>query len=279
MGVIQFVWRHVCWPLRDSPVCLAKGISAGLWVDLEAAWAFAFGRGVTCKRSWDYVGGSRRDFMVGCLRAAAAVSGSMVLEDRWILPHLFVRTLSIHGGFLGFLSWFLLMLVSFRGLVPDWVWSFVEVLLCLVLLGWEVSRAQLPGLVGGAWVLDVRRILRGVKRVRLHRKTPAHFAGFGRGGSSQSRPRVWKRYRGLRVRGFVTVVPRFRGCIRVMRLKVLRKGLGLGDEVGVARAHVPRLCMMRSSNLCSLFCTRMQLWRDTRIRHFPEQQQQQQTVL
>ena len=24
--------------------CLAKGISAGLWVDLEAAWAFASGR-------------------------------------------------------------------------------------------------------------------------------------------------------------------------------------------------------------------------------------------
>ena len=122
------MWLHVnsrAWLLVASTwstkiPCLAKGISAGLWVDLEAAWAFAFGRGVTCKRSWDYVGGPRRDFMVGCLRAAAAVSGSMVLEDRWILPHLFVRTLSIHGGFLGFLSWFLLMLVSFRGPVPDW---------------------------------------------------------------------------------------------------------------------------------------------------------------
>ena len=44
--------------------CLAKGISAGLWVDLEAAWTFAYGRqpGVTCKRSWDSAGGSRRDF-------------------------------------------------------------------------------------------------------------------------------------------------------------------------------------------------------------------------
>ena len=41
--------------------CLAKGISAGLWVDLEAAWACASGRppGVTCKRSWDSAGGSR----------------------------------------------------------------------------------------------------------------------------------------------------------------------------------------------------------------------------
>ena len=38
---------------------LAKGISDGLWVDLEAAWAFASGRqpGVTCKRSWDSTGG------------------------------------------------------------------------------------------------------------------------------------------------------------------------------------------------------------------------------
>ena len=33
--------------------CLAKGISAGLWVDLEASWAAASGRGpaVTCKRT------------------------------------------------------------------------------------------------------------------------------------------------------------------------------------------------------------------------------------
>ena len=73
--------------------CLAKGTSAGLWVDLEAAWACASGRppGVTCKRSWDSAGGSRRDFMVGCPRAAGAVTGCMVREDRWILPHLAVR--------------------------------------------------------------------------------------------------------------------------------------------------------------------------------------------
>ena len=30
--------------------------------------------------------------MIGCPRAAAAVSGCMVREDRWILPHLAVRT-------------------------------------------------------------------------------------------------------------------------------------------------------------------------------------------
>ena len=33
---------------------LAKGISAGLWVDLEASWATASGRvpEITCKRTW-----------------------------------------------------------------------------------------------------------------------------------------------------------------------------------------------------------------------------------
>ena len=46
--------------------CLAKGISAGLWVDLEAAWALAreSQHAVICKRTWDSDGGHRRDFMV-----------------------------------------------------------------------------------------------------------------------------------------------------------------------------------------------------------------------
>ena len=37
--------------------CLSKGISAGLWVDLDAAWAAAQGRqpAVTCTRSWCFV--------------------------------------------------------------------------------------------------------------------------------------------------------------------------------------------------------------------------------
>ena len=48
--------------------CLATGISAGLWVDLESAWAHACGGQppITCKRTWDSTGGQRRDFMVGC---------------------------------------------------------------------------------------------------------------------------------------------------------------------------------------------------------------------
>ena len=34
--------------------CLAKGISAGLWVDLEEAWALATGKqpSSTCMREW-----------------------------------------------------------------------------------------------------------------------------------------------------------------------------------------------------------------------------------
>ena len=56
--------------------CLAKGISAGLWVDLEEAWALAAGSrpASAYKRSWSADGGHRRDFMVGCTLAAAAIS-------------------------------------------------------------------------------------------------------------------------------------------------------------------------------------------------------------
>ena len=54
--------------------CLSKGISAGLWVDLDAAWSATQGwhPAVTCKRSWVSTGGSRRDFFVGCPLATAA---------------------------------------------------------------------------------------------------------------------------------------------------------------------------------------------------------------
>ena len=45
------------------------------------------------KRAWDSDGGHRRDFMVGCPLTVAAVSSCKVLDDRWIAPHLAVRTL------------------------------------------------------------------------------------------------------------------------------------------------------------------------------------------
>ena len=74
--------------------CLTKGISAGLWVDLEGSWALATGRrpSSTCLREWGSAGGHRRDFMVGCPLAAAVLS-CKVQPGRWIAPHLAVRTL------------------------------------------------------------------------------------------------------------------------------------------------------------------------------------------
>ena len=62
---------------------------------MEEAWALAAGLrpAVTCKKAWDSVGGHRRDFTVGCPLAVAAVLSCKVLNDRWIAPHLAVRTL------------------------------------------------------------------------------------------------------------------------------------------------------------------------------------------
>ena len=73
--------------------CLANGISAGLWVDFEEAWALATGL-QPAPTNLDSTGGHRRDFMVGCfLAAAAAVLSCKVQPGRWIAPHLAVRTL------------------------------------------------------------------------------------------------------------------------------------------------------------------------------------------
>ena len=74
---------------------MQKGwISAGLWVDLEASGAIAAGRvpAVTCKRTCDSDSGNRRDFQIGCPLCAAAVLSCEVIGDRWIQPHLAVRT-------------------------------------------------------------------------------------------------------------------------------------------------------------------------------------------
>ena len=75
--------------------CLAKGISALLWVDFEEAWSLAAGLqpAPTCKRDWFASGGHRRDFMVGCPLAAAAVLSCKVQPDRWIARHLAVGAL------------------------------------------------------------------------------------------------------------------------------------------------------------------------------------------
>ena len=73
------------WKPTKIP-CLAKGVSAGLWVDLEGSWALATGEqpSSTCMREWVSSGGTRRDFMVGCPLSAAAVLSCTVQADRWI---------------------------------------------------------------------------------------------------------------------------------------------------------------------------------------------------
>ena len=57
--------------------CLLKGITAGLWVDLQGAWArTAFvDPDVTCKRDWACLRTTRRDFLSGCPLAACALGG------------------------------------------------------------------------------------------------------------------------------------------------------------------------------------------------------------
>ena len=56
--------------------CVAKGISAGLWVVFEASWALATALqpAPTCNPGWSAGSGHRRDFMVGCPLAAAAAA-------------------------------------------------------------------------------------------------------------------------------------------------------------------------------------------------------------
>ena len=77
------------------PFLAKREFRLGLWVDFEEAWALAAGLQPTptCKRSWTAVGGHRRDFIVGCPLAAAAVLSCKVQPDRWIAPHLAIRTL------------------------------------------------------------------------------------------------------------------------------------------------------------------------------------------
>ena len=70
--------------------CLPGGISSGPWVGLQAAWAFARDSQpvVICKRTCGSLGGNRRDFMVGCPLAAAAVRSRKVDPGRWLTSHL-----------------------------------------------------------------------------------------------------------------------------------------------------------------------------------------------
>ena len=130
LGELAVVGRgQPCMLARDFNVeptkipCLLKGITFGLWFDLQGAWANASGidAGVTCKKDWARPGGTRRDFILGCPLAAAALESCWVDFSRWIQPHFrsglpfrgpagLLRSLSLaglllFGQLLGFLRW------------------------------------------------------------------------------------------------------------------------------------------------------------------------------
>ena len=94
LGVVS--WRQPCMLVGDCNVepsnipCLANAISAGRLVDLEASWALACGGQPTptSKRAWNSGGDHRRDVMVGCPLATAAVLSCIVRSGRWIASHL-----------------------------------------------------------------------------------------------------------------------------------------------------------------------------------------------
>ena len=81
--------------------CLSKGIFAGLWVDLESAWAFCF----WCASCCHFVsvlgvilGVIEGIFLVGCPLVAAAVQSCSVQLDRWVVPHLAVRASFLYSS-------------------------------------------------------------------------------------------------------------------------------------------------------------------------------------
>ena len=65
---------------HQDPLPVNKGSRLGLWIDLEAAWARTAGNepSVSCKLESACLGGTRRDFVMGCLLAAADLSGCSV---------------------------------------------------------------------------------------------------------------------------------------------------------------------------------------------------------
>ena len=70
--------------------CLAKGISAGRYVDLALAYSLGAGVApdVTCRFSREDGTGTRRDFFVGCPGALAA-SQACYVTDRWFTSSFF----------------------------------------------------------------------------------------------------------------------------------------------------------------------------------------------
>ena len=68
--------------------CLAKGMSAGRYVDLALAHSLGAGvmPGNTCTFNKDDGSGSRRDFFIDCPNALAA-SQACCVTDKWFTPH------------------------------------------------------------------------------------------------------------------------------------------------------------------------------------------------
>ena len=98
--------------------CLAKGMSAGRYVDL--ALAHSLGADLapdnTCTFNRDDGTGSRRDFFVGC-PGAPATSQACYLTDRWFTSHFSVLARFRIGAWMGNVAW---LLVSLFGLLLGW---------------------------------------------------------------------------------------------------------------------------------------------------------------
>ena len=96
--------------------CLAKGISAGLWVDLEASWAAASGRvpAVTCKRTWDSDSGNRRE---GFFRLDAhCVQLRSCPVELWVIGGFSLILRSLVGSLLLGLLYGFILLMNLRAL-------------------------------------------------------------------------------------------------------------------------------------------------------------------
>ena len=101
--------------------CLAKGMSAGRFVDLALTHSLNAGStpGITCTFNRDDGSGSRRDFLVGCPGVLAA-SQACHVTDRWFTPHFSVLALAF-VLMPGWLIFHARLLVSLSGLLAGWI--------------------------------------------------------------------------------------------------------------------------------------------------------------
>ena len=100
--------------------CLAKGISAGRFVDLALAHSLGAGSipDITCAFNPDDGSGSRRDFFVGCPNALLLPRRAMLLIGGLLLTFLFLHAFVLMPGWLMFHA---RLLVSLSGLLAGWI--------------------------------------------------------------------------------------------------------------------------------------------------------------